>query len=102
MISAVNESKSSGRHIFEGAVHIALRLRVAKDPTGGILFQVPPEEIDLEPDTIDPVAVKGHEIFPSEGTTDDSDAPAPPAADVSADAAIAESPGAGEAPRPND
>jgi hypothetical protein len=93
-----SNGKSSGRHVFEGAGHINLRLQVAKDPTGGLLFQVPHEEIDLEPDTIDPVAVKKSEILPLEAANKDGDVPAPPATDE----AVAKAQGDGEAPRPHD
>jgi hypothetical protein len=98
MISDVKKSKSSDRHVFEGAGHITLRLQVAKDPTGEILFQVPAEEIDLEPDTIDPLAVKEHEIIPPEAANNGGDAPAQSATDE----AVARSQGTGEEPRPHD
>ncbi len=56
--------KSLNREIYEGADMIALRLRAAKKPAVIPFLEIPPEEIDLEPVTIEPVDLTDAEPMP--------------------------------------
>ena len=47
-------NKPMNREVFEGSDMIGLRLRAAKKPAVIPFLEIPPEEIDLEPITIDP------------------------------------------------
>lgn len=40
--------------VFAGSEHIVRRLRAAKRPEILLPLEIPPEELDLEPETIDP------------------------------------------------
>ena len=51
----MSNSKFVNRSVYEGADMIALRLRAAKKPAVIPFLEIPPEEIDLEPMTIEPV-----------------------------------------------
>jgi hypothetical protein len=60
----VTTPKSVNRSVYEGADHIALRLRAAKKPAVIPFLEIPPEEIDLEPMTIEPVSLTDAEPVP--------------------------------------
>lgn len=97
----MTNSKSVNRSVYEGADMIALRLRAAKKPAVIPFLEIPPEEIDLEPVTIEPVdltdaepvpimplVVPASEILPFDEDGDDvpPPAPAPPSSNTSGDA----------------
>lgn len=86
----MTNSKSVNRSVYEGADMIALRLRAAKKPAVIPFLEIPPEEIDLEPVTIEPVdltdaepmpimplVVPVSEILPFDEDEDDVPAPVP-------------------------
>lgn len=52
------------RSVYEGADMLALRLRAAKKPAVIPFLEIPPEEIDLEPVTIEPVDLTDAEPMP--------------------------------------
>ena len=56
--------KPVNRSVYEGADMIALRLRAAKKPAVIPFLEIPPEEIDLEPLTLEPVALTDAEPMP--------------------------------------
>ncbi len=60
----MTNSKSVNRSVYEGADMIALRLRAAKKPAVIPFLEIPPEEIDLEPVTIEPVELTDAEPMP--------------------------------------
>jgi len=60
----VSNSKYVNRSVYEGADMIALRLRAAKKPAVIPFLEIPPEEIDLEPVTIEPVDLTDAEPMP--------------------------------------
>jgi hypothetical protein len=60
----VTNPKSVNRSVYEGADMIALRLRAAKKPAVIPFLEIPPEEIDLEPVTIEPVDLTDAEPMP--------------------------------------
>lgn len=49
--------------VYEGADHIALRLRSARKPAVIPFLEIPPEEIDHEPVTIEPVSLIDSELI---------------------------------------
>ncbi len=51
----MTHSKFLNRSVYEGSDMIAMRLRAAKKPAVIPFLEIPPEEIDLEPMTIEPV-----------------------------------------------
>jgi hypothetical protein len=53
----VTTPKPVNRSVYEGADLIAMRLRAAKKPAVIPFLEIPPEEIDLEPVTIEPVSL---------------------------------------------
>ncbi len=56
--------KPLNRSVYEGADLIAMRLRAAKKPAVIPFLEIPPEEIDLEPVTIEPVSLVDAEPVP--------------------------------------
>jgi hypothetical protein len=60
----VTNSKSLNRSVYEGADMIAMRLRAAKKPAVIPFLEIPPEEIDLEPVTIEPMDLTDAEPIP--------------------------------------
>ena len=56
--------KSVNREVYEGADLIALRLRAAKKPAVIPFLEIPPEEIDLEPLTLEPLDLTDAEPMP--------------------------------------
>lgn len=54
--------KFVNRMVYEGADYIALRLRSARKPAVIPFLEIPPEEIDLEPMTIEPVSLIDAEL----------------------------------------
>jgi hypothetical protein len=57
-------NKPLNREVFEGSDMIGLRLRAAKKPAVIPFLEIPPEEIDLEPITIDPFDLTEAEPMP--------------------------------------
>ena len=55
--------KFVNRMVYEGADHVALRLRSARKPAVIPFLEIPPEEIDLEPVTIEPVSLIDSELI---------------------------------------
>jgi hypothetical protein len=49
-----SSKRSLNREVFEGSDILGMRLRAAKKPAVIPFLEIPPEEIDLEPITIDP------------------------------------------------
>lgn len=60
----MTNSRFVNRSVYEGADMIALRLRAAKKPAVIPFLEIPPEEIDLEPVTIEPVDLTDAEPMP--------------------------------------
>jgi hypothetical protein len=60
--SFVTTPKFVNRSVYEGADHIALRLRSARKPAVIPFLEIPPEEIDLEPVTIEPLSLIDAEL----------------------------------------
>lgn len=60
----VTTPKPVNRSVYEGADLIAMRLRAAKKPAVIPFLEIPPEEIDLEPVTIEPVSLVDAEPVP--------------------------------------
>ena len=60
----MTNSKFLNRSVYEGADMIAMRLRAAKKPAVIPFLEIPPEEIDLEPVTIEPVDLTDAEPMP--------------------------------------
>ncbi len=61
---SVTTRKPVNRSVYEGADMISLRLRAAKKPAVIPFLEIPPEEIDLEPLTLDPVDLTDAEPMP--------------------------------------
>ena len=61
---AVTTRKPVNREVYEGADLIALRLRSAKKPAVIPFLEIPPEEIDLEPVTLEPMSLTDAEPIP--------------------------------------
>jgi hypothetical protein len=60
----VTTRKPVNREVYEGADLIALRLRSAKKPAVIPFLEIPPEEIDLEPVTLEPMSLTDAEPMP--------------------------------------
>jgi len=60
----VTTPKPVNRAVYEGADLIALRLRSAKKPAVIPFLEIPPEEIDLEPVTLEPLSLTDAEPIP--------------------------------------
>jgi hypothetical protein len=60
----VSTRKPVNREVYEGADVLSLRLRAAKKPAVIPFLEIPPEEIDLEPMTIEPVNLIDAEPVP--------------------------------------
>jgi hypothetical protein len=60
----VTTRKTANREVYEGADLIALRLRSAKKPAVIPFLEIPPEEIDLEPVTLEPMSLTDAEPMP--------------------------------------
>jgi hypothetical protein len=58
----VNNPKNVNREVFQGSDMIALRLRAAKKPAILSMFEIPMEEIEIEPEMIEPVTVADVEV----------------------------------------
>jgi hypothetical protein len=90
----VNNPRSVNREVFQGSDMIALRLRAAKKPAILSLFELPYEEIEIEPEMIEPVLVNDVEVVSIEPMVVPMDAILPWEDDEEGSAA----PPAGQAP----
>lgn len=58
----MNTPKNVNREVFQGSDMIGLRLRAAKKPAILSMFEIPMEEIEIEPEMIEPVTVADVEV----------------------------------------